>query len=90
MECVKLWDANTAFFAALPEEEQLKMIAIKDLDAKKFDPDSEEAHIGPPQGHPASQPPDDLPDDLLEGLLEDNKWDSGLIVSTNEHIERVA
>ena len=34
-ECVKLWDANTEFFAALPEEEQLKMIAIKDsIDAE--------------------------------------------------------
>ena len=70
MECVKLWDANTAFFAALPEEEQLKMIAIKDLDAKKFDQDSSEPQIGPPAGHPATEPPDDLPDDILEGLLD--------------------
>ena len=30
VECVTLWDANTAFFASLPEEEQLKMIALKD------------------------------------------------------------
>lgn len=30
VECVKLWDANTAFFAALPEEDQRKMIAMKD------------------------------------------------------------
>lgn len=72
MECVKLWDANTAFFAALPEEEQLKMIAIKDLDAKKFDTDNEIPHIGPPAGHPASELPPDTPDDILEGLLDDN------------------
>ena len=30
-ECVKLWDKNVAFFEALPEEEQLKMISIKEL-----------------------------------------------------------
>ena len=72
MECVKLWDANTAFFAALPEDQQLKMIAIKDLDAKKMDPDSEEAQIRPPAGHPATEPPEDLPDDILEGLLDDD------------------
>ena len=36
MECVKLWDANTAFFDALPEEERLKIVAIKEMkDAKK-------------------------------------------------------
>lgn len=28
-ECVELWDANTAFFDALPEKDQLEMIAIK-------------------------------------------------------------
>ena len=30
VECVKLWDANTAFFAALPKEDQRKMIGLKD------------------------------------------------------------
>lgn len=30
LECIKLWDANTAFFAALPKEDQMKMIAMKD------------------------------------------------------------
>lgn len=34
-ECVALWDANTAFFENLPEEDQLKMIAIKDQDDAK-------------------------------------------------------
>lgn len=34
-DCVKLWDANTAFFNALPEEDQLKMIAMKDVDDAK-------------------------------------------------------
>lgn len=29
-ECVELWDLNTAFFASLPEEQQLEMIALKD------------------------------------------------------------
>lgn len=29
-ECVALWDKNTAFFANLPEQEQLKMIMMKD------------------------------------------------------------
>lgn len=30
LECIKLWDANTAFFTALPKEDQMKMIAMKD------------------------------------------------------------
>lgn len=30
IECVKLWDANTAFFDSLPEEERLKIISIKE------------------------------------------------------------
>ena len=34
-ECVKLWDANIAFFEALPEDEQLKMISIKRIDDSK-------------------------------------------------------
>jgi hypothetical protein len=42
-ECVELWDANTAFFEALPEEEQLKMIELK------------HANNGPP---PQPQPDD--------------------------------
>lgn len=33
-ECVELWDANTAFFEALPEEQQLKMIELKDSHSK--------------------------------------------------------
>jgi hypothetical protein len=32
---VALWDTNTKFFEALPEEDQLKMIAIKDEDDAK-------------------------------------------------------
>lgn len=31
-ECVKLWDANTAFFSSLSPLDQSKLIAIKDLD----------------------------------------------------------
>lgn len=52
MECVKLWDANTAFFDALPEEERLKIISIKEKkDAKKA-----ELAAGPPMV-PADQIP---------------------------------
>lgn len=32
VECVKLWDINTAFFDSLTQQEQSKMIAIKELD----------------------------------------------------------
>lgn len=35
VECVKLWDANTAFFDSLPEEEQYKIIAIKEINELK-------------------------------------------------------
>ena len=35
VECVRLWDANTAFFNALPEQEQFKIIAIKEIDESK-------------------------------------------------------
>ena len=49
VECVKLWDANTAFFSALPEEQQMEMIRIKDLDdaeeASKVDAEAE-AEVG--------------------------------------------
>lgn len=39
MECVKLWDANTALFDSLPEAERLKIIELKELNnAKKADP----------------------------------------------------
>ncbi|KAK4946381.1 hypothetical protein LTR10_014579 [Elasticomyces elasticus] len=35
-ECVKLWDSNTAFFNSLPEQEQLKLVHMKELeDAKR-------------------------------------------------------
>jgi mannosyltransferase OCH1-like enzyme len=52
MECVKLWDANTKFFDALPEEERLKIIGIKEMkDAKKA-----ELAASPPVG-PAGQIP---------------------------------
>lgn len=32
VECVKLWDINTAFFNSLTPQEQSKMVAIKELD----------------------------------------------------------
>ncbi|THY27434.1 hypothetical protein D6D00_04933 [Aureobasidium pullulans] len=35
VECVKLWDANTAFFDALPEAERLKIIELKKQDESK-------------------------------------------------------
>ncbi|KAL2433892.1 hypothetical protein ABEF95_012534 [Exophiala dermatitidis] len=31
-ECVKLWDANTKFFDSLPAQEQVKLIAMKELE----------------------------------------------------------
>jgi mannosyltransferase OCH1-like enzyme len=34
-ECVKLWDSNTAFFNSLPEEEQLKLVHMKETEDKK-------------------------------------------------------
>lgn len=61
VECVKLWDANKAFFEALPEEEQLKMIALKELDEGKtlsIQPGSEaphaDDHSSPDQSSPGS------------------------------------
>lgn len=52
MECVKLWDANTAFFDSLPEEERVKIVGIKEMkDAKKA-----ELAASPPMG-PADQIP---------------------------------
>lgn len=42
-ECVALWDRNTAFFAALPEQEQLKMITMKDEVATEAA--KQEAHL---------------------------------------------
>jgi mannosyltransferase OCH1-like enzyme len=31
-ECVRLWDSNTAFFNSLPEQEQLKLVAMKEIE----------------------------------------------------------
>lgn len=73
MECVKLWDANTAFFAALPEEEQLKMIALKDASDKKSAAKLEDdPQIAPPAGLPPTEAPADIPDDVLDGILDSN------------------
>jgi mannosyltransferase OCH1-like enzyme len=33
--CVKIWDANTAFFDALPNEDQLRIVGLKSLDDAK-------------------------------------------------------
>lgn len=85
MECVKLWDANIAFFDALPEEEQLGMIAIKELDDAKNPSNLPEAEIplGLPPGSPAGIPPseeappaeapplgDQRPKEIPKGFLE--------------------
>ncbi|KEF57739.1 uncharacterized protein A1O9_05659 [Exophiala aquamarina CBS 119918] len=64
VDCVTLWDTNTAFFSSLPEEVQLKMIEIKKLDdaQRPKDPAVQAAkavpapNIGPPAGQPPTEP----------------------------------
>lgn len=38
-ECVELWDANTAFFDTLPEEQQLQLIQLKDANNRNVEAD---------------------------------------------------
>ncbi|KAK5046154.1 hypothetical protein LTR84_008611 [Exophiala bonariae] len=60
VDCVALWDSNTAFFASLPQETQLKMIEIKKADdAQKLKEtgvqvpkDEPPPEIAPPAGQP--------------------------------------
>jgi mannosyltransferase OCH1-like enzyme len=63
VDCVTLWDTNTAFFSSLPEEVQLKMIEIKKLDEAQKLKDSavQVAKVGPAPNidRPAGQPPTD-------------------------------
>ncbi|KAG9857123.1 glycosyltransferase family 32 protein, partial [Aureobasidium melanogenum] len=61
-ECVKLWDANTAFFNGLQEEERLRIINIK------------EQHISGASDHQAAanDAASDLQDPPAVGLLEDS------------------
>jgi mannosyltransferase OCH1-like enzyme len=62
MECVKLWDANAAFFDALPEMERLKIISLKEAkDQKKADP------APAPAPAPALAPIAVAPEQLLLG-----------------------
>lgn len=45
-ECVKLWDANTAFFDALPEQERLKIIALKESEEFQKSPEfRDQVHV---------------------------------------------
>ena len=78
VDCVALWDANTAFFSSLPEEVQLKMIEIKELDeAQKPGVPAAQAGKGAPvpdRAPPIAKPPTEpvpLPDVGLgeKGLL---------------------
>jgi len=56
VECVKLWDANTAFFNALPEQERLKIIALKEsIDTGK--PTKLEDQVPVILDQPAAAPP---------------------------------
>lgn len=63
VDCVTLWDTNTAFFSSLPEEVQLKMIEVKKLDDAQKLKDSavQVAKVGPAPiiDPPAGQPPTD-------------------------------
>jgi len=43
VECVKLWDANTAFFDALPESERLKIIDLKTAEEQPESGDKKDA-----------------------------------------------
>lgn len=64
MECVKLWDANTAFFDALPEEERLKIITLKATE--------ESQKSATPQGQfTLDQPAGAVPPPAADNLLED-------------------
>jgi len=72
VECVKLWDANTAFFASLPKEDQRKMIGLKDREETAAALDAEFAaampvlpNAGPPPAPLPEAPKNDLP--ILEG-----------------------
>ena len=51
-ECVKLWDSNTAFFDKLPTQEQLKLIAMKEVEEeeKAFADAAAPADGAPPAG----------------------------------------
>jgi mannosyltransferase OCH1-like enzyme len=87
MECVKLWDANTAFFDALPEEERLKIVGIKESkDTKKA-----ELAAGPPLAAAEQLPmgPIDVPVEVdskqaapvlepMSGMLEHADGDAAL------------
>jgi len=79
MECVKLWDMNVAIFDALPKQDQLKMIAIKEVvddEGKNAGQFLAETPLGidlPPAGSPGSELPveappvdDTAPADILE------------------------
>lgn len=64
VDCVALWDSNTAFFSALPQEVQLKMIEIKKIDDAQKLKDSgvqvpevaQVPDIAPPAGQPPTDP----------------------------------
>ncbi|KAI5274750.1 hypothetical protein E4T47_02187 [Aureobasidium subglaciale] len=58
IECVKLWDANTAFFDGLPEEERLKIINIKE---KKASGTSDLPVIAPPSENLQDSVPPNFP-----------------------------
>jgi len=77
VECVKLWDANTAFFASLPMEDQRKMIELKDREDAAVlgghGPASEVPLIADPGSPPTSplqepQPDIGAPDSDVVGL----------------------
>ncbi|KAK5108451.1 hypothetical protein LTR62_008269 [Meristemomyces frigidus] len=72
VECVKLWDANTAFFASLPKEDQRKMIGLKDREETAAALDAEFAAampVVPKSGPlPAAMPPAEAPKNDLRAI----------------------
>ncbi|KAK3677069.1 hypothetical protein LTR78_003274 [Recurvomyces mirabilis] len=76
VECVKLWDANTAFFASLPKEDQRKMIGLKDREETAAALDAEFAaampmlpKAGPPPAVMPEAPGNDFP--ALDGSAQE-------------------
>lgn len=71
-ECVDLWDANTAYFDSLPEEQQLRMIQLKDANNQNQQnqqaPQAEQKETESKDNTPAA--PHEQEEEKHKGLLE--------------------